>query len=157
LVAGLRTFTVWNTTVPSRDCIIFVRDGLRLETPPDRFTALDVIRGVAHPPDMPGVEHPPGYPAAIIAMSWLVRRWMGGVTTESMALSAQLVSAVSAVLLIIPLFLLTRRLFDRNVALAAVAIFQVLPVYVDVSSDGISDSLWLLTAGWSLWFAVRAI
>jgi hypothetical protein len=157
LVAGLRTFTVWNTTVPSRDCIIFVRDGLRMETPPDGFTTLDVIRGVAHAPDMPGVEHPPGYPAAIIAMSWLVRPLMGGVTTESMALSAQLVSAVSAVLLVVPLFLLTRRLFDRNVALAAVAIFQVLPVYVDVSSDGISDSFWLLTAAWAICFAVRAV
>jgi hypothetical protein len=157
LVAGLRTFTVFNTTVPSRDCIIFVRDGLRMETPPDGYTTLDVISGKAHPPDMPGVEHPPGYPAAIIAVSWAVRPCMGGVTTESMALSAQLVSAVSAVLLIIPLFLLTRRLFDRNVALAAVAMFEVLPVYVDVSSDGISDSFWLLTAAWAIWFAVRAV
>ena len=157
LVAGLRTFTVWHTTVPSRDCIIFVRDGLRMESPPDGFSTLDVIRGVAHPPNMPGVEHPPGYPAAIIAISWLVRPYMGGVTTESMALSAQLVSAVSAVLLVIPLFLLTRRIFDRNIAFAAVVMFEVLPVFVDVSSDGISDSLWLLTSAWALWFAVRAV
>lgn len=156
LVAGLRTFTVLNTTVPSRDCIIFVRDGLRLEAPWDGFTTLDVIRG-KHPPDVPGAEHPPGYPAAIIAMAWVVRPCMGGVSTESMALGAQLVSAVSAVLLVIPLFLLTRRLFDRNVATAAVAMFEVLPVFVDVSSDGISDSLWLLTAAWAIWFAVRAI
>lgn len=156
LVAGLRTFTVLNTSVPSRDCIIFVRDGLRLESPWDGTTTLDVIRG-AHPPDTPGVEHPPGYPAAIILMSWAVRPFTGGVTTEAMALSAQLVSAVSAILLVIPLFLLTRRLFDRNVAVAAVAMFEVLPVYVDVSSDGISDSLWLLTAAWAIWFEVRAV
>jgi hypothetical protein len=158
LVAGLRTFTVLNTTVPSRDCIIFVRDGLRLETPPEAYgSRLAVLRGVPGRDDLPALEHPPGYASAVIAMSWLVRPCMDGVSTESMALSAQLVSAVSAVLLVIPLFLLTRRLFDRNVAIAAVAIFEVLPVYVDVSSDGISDSLWLLTATWALWFAVRAI
>lgn len=158
LVAGLRTFTVLNTTVPSRDCIVFVRDGLRLETPPDSYgSRLAVIRGVPGHPELPAIEHPPGYATAIIAMSWLVRPFMGGVTTEAMALSAQLVSAVSAVLLVFPLLLLTRRVFDRNVAFAAVAMFEVLPVFVDVSSDGISDSLWLLTAAWALWFAVRAI
>jgi 4-amino-4-deoxy-L-arabinose transferase-like glycosyltransferase len=148
LAAGLRTFTVLNTTVPSRDCIVFVRNGLWLESPPDGMSRLDVIRNV---------EHPPGYPSAIIAVSWLVRPFMGGITPESMALSAQLVSAASAILLIFPLFLLTRRLFDRNVAFVAVAMFEVLPAYVDVSSDGISDSFWLLTAAWALWFGVRAI
>jgi hypothetical protein len=147
-VLCLRAFTVANTTAPSRDCIVFVRDGLYLEDPPDGKSRLEVIRSV---------EHPPGYPSAIILMSWLVRPLMGGTTTESMALSAQLVSAISALLLVFPLFFLTRRLFDRNTAFAAVAIFEVLPVFVEVTSDGISDGLFLLTAAWAIWFAVRAL
>jgi hypothetical protein len=152
LAAGLRAFTVANVTVPSRDCIVFIRDGLQLENPdPELFEdRLAVIRGV---------EHPPGYPAAIIAMSWIVRPLMGTSepTPESMALSAQLVSAVAAVLLVFPLFFIARRIFDRNTAFAAVAIVQVLPVFVEVTSDGISDGLFLLTVVTALWFALRAI
>ena len=149
-VAALRTFTVANATMPSRDCVVFVRDGLQLENPPPNQTRVDVIMAA---------EHPPGYPAAIIAMSWIVRPLMGvdQPTVDSMALSAQLVSALSAVLLVIPLFLIARRVFDRNVAFMAVAIFEVLPVFVEVSSDGISDSVYLLTSAWALWFAFRAI
>jgi hypothetical protein len=150
LALSLRAFTIANTTVPSRDCIVFVRDGLQLETPPAGMTRLDVIRKV---------EHPPGYPAAIIAMSWIVRPIMGATapTVESMRISAQLVSLVAGVLLVLPLFLIARRLFDRNVAFAAVAIFIVLPVCVEVTSDGISDSVFLLTAAWAMWFAIRAL
>ena len=149
LALGLRAYTVANVTVPSRDCIVFVRDGLQLESPPSEYESrLAVLRKL---------EHHPGYPVAIVAMSWPVRAMMGETSVASMSLSAQLVSALSAVLLVFPMFLLARRLFDRNVAFASVAIFTVLPVYVDVSSDGISDSLFLLTAAWALWFAARAM
>lgn len=147
LAVGLRAYTVPATTVPSRDCIVFVRDGLQLETPPDGKSRHQVVQEV---------EHPPGYPAAIVAMSWLVRP-ASGPTVETMALSAQLVSALAAVLLVFPMYRLVRHLFDRNTAFAAVALFQVLPVFVEVTSDGISDGLFLLTAAWALWFGVRAL
>jgi hypothetical protein len=149
LALAVRAWTVANTTVPSRDCIVFVRDGLQLENPTVEPTRAEFLRKRA--------EHPPGYPAAIIAMSWIVRPMMGGTTVEAMALSAQLVSLVSGVLLVIPLFLIARRLFDRNVAFAATAIFTVLPVCVEVTSDGISDGLFLLTAAWGLWFGLRTV
>src|SRR5262245_2740980 len=98
LAIGLRAWMVTNTTLVSRDCIKFVRDALHLEEPPaDRTDWLDVVKKS---------EHPPGYPAAILAMSKLVRLCKGGVTVESMALSAQLVSAFAGVLLVIPLYLL---------------------------------------------------
>ena len=78
LALAVRGWTVINTTVPSRDCIVFVRDGLQLEDPTVEPTRVDFLRKKS--------EHPPGYPAAIIAMSWMVRPMMGGTTVESMAL-----------------------------------------------------------------------
>src|SRR5262245_19529306 len=86
-VAALRTFTVANSTMPSRDCSVFVRDALQLESPPGTLDRIDVVKAA---------EHPPGYPAAIVAISWIVRLLMGvsQPTVDSMALSAQLVSAL---------------------------------------------------------------
>jgi len=147
LAIGLRAWMVANTTLVSRDCVKFVRDALHLEEPPAGMDRRDVIKNA---------EHPPGYPAAILAMSKLVRL-RGGVTVETMALSAQLVSAVAGVLLVIPLYLLVRRVFHRNVACSAATLFVSLPVCVEVTSDGISDGLYLLTAVWAMWFAVRAL
>src|SRR5262245_48401216 len=152
LAIGVRAWMIANTTVPSRDCIVFVRYALNLESPPDDLGRINVIRKE---------EHPPGYPAAILGMSWLVRSAWGdpatAISAESMGLSAQLVSAVSGVLLAIPFYLLVRRVFDSNTAFAAVAIYEVLPVFVEVTSDGISDGLFLLTAVCALWFTVRAL
>jgi hypothetical protein len=74
-----------------------------------------------------------------------------------MALSAQVASALAGVLLTIPLYLLTRRILDRNSAFAATAVFGVLPGVVEVSSDGISDGLYWLTMVTALWFGVRAM
>jgi Dolichyl-phosphate-mannose-protein mannosyltransferase len=139
---------VANTTVPSRDCVKFVRDALHLEHPPkNRTDWIDVVKKA---------EHPPAYPAAILAMSKLVRK-AAHPTVEEMALSAQLVSAIAGVLLVVPFYFLSRRVFDRNTATAAVAVFMVLPVGVEVTSDGISDGLFLLTAVSAMWFAVRAL
>jgi 4-amino-4-deoxy-L-arabinose transferase-like glycosyltransferase len=146
---GVRAVMVANTTVVSRDCVKFVRDALHLEQPPAGLTGrLDVIRNA---------EYPPGYPAAILAVSWLVRPLAGGTTVEAMALSAQLASALAGVLLVIPLYALVRRVLDRNAACSAALIFTVLPVCVEVTSDGISDGLFLLTAVTALWFGVRAL
>src|SRR5262245_1614831 len=148
LATGLRVWMVANTTLVSRDCVKFVRDALHIEQPPADMDRADVIRKA---------EHPPGYPAAILAMSKVVRLWKGGVTVETMALSAQLVSATAGVLLVIPLYLLVRRVFERNTACSAAMLFVALPVCVEVTSDGISDGLFLLTAVWAMWFAVRAL
>jgi hypothetical protein len=148
LAVGVRAWTVTNTTLVSRDCVKFVRDALHLEQPPVGSDRLDFIKSA---------EHPPGYPAAILAMSKLVRLRTGGVTVETMALSAQLVSAIAGVLLVFPLYFLISRAFDRNTACSAATLFMALPVCVEVTSDGISDGLFLLTAAWAMWFAVRAL
>jgi len=148
LATGLRAWMVANTTLVSRDCVKFVRDALLLEDPPAGKDRRDVIKGA---------EHPPGYPAAILGMSKLLRVGGRTMSVETMALSAQLVSAVAGVLLVFPLYFLTRRVFDRNTACAAATLFIALPVCVEVTSDGISDGLFLLTAVSALCFAARAL
>jgi hypothetical protein len=152
LAIGLRAYMVANTTLVSRDCVKFVRFALHLERPPPGLNRIDVVRSA---------EHPPGYPVAILAVSKAVRPLAGvpsgEATVESMALSAQLVSALAGVLLAVPFYFLTRRVFDANTACAAGLLFTALPVCVEVTSDGISDGLYLLTAVSALWFAVRAL
>jgi len=149
MAVALRAVVIVNTTLVSRDCIVFVRYALDLEDPPSATGGvLGVIRAN---------EHPPGYPLAILAVSEVVRPFAGGETVPAMALSAQIASAIAGVLLTIPLYLLTRRILDRNSAFAATAVFGVLPGFVEVTSDGISDGLFLLTAVTALWFAVRAM
>lgn len=149
MAVALRIVVIANTTLPSRDCIVFVRYALDLEDPP---STMGSIIGV-----IKANEHPPGYPLAILAASKVVRQFTGGETVPTMALSAQIASALAGVLLTIPLYLLSRRLLDRNSAFAATAVFGVLPGFVEVTSDGISDGLFLLTAVTALWFAVRAL
>ncbi|HEX3147786.1 MAG TPA: glycosyltransferase family 39 protein [Gemmataceae bacterium] len=142
---ALHAFVIGNTTLPSRDCIVFCRYALDLgDPPPAAGSALSVIKGS---------EHPPGYPLAILAVSQII----GNKTVPQMALSAQVASALAGVLLTIPLYYLTRRLFDRNSAFSATAVSGVLPGFVEVTSDGISDGLFWLTAVTALWFGVLAI
>jgi hypothetical protein len=149
MAVALRVVVIANTTLVSRDCIVFVRYALDLEDPP---STMGGVIGV-----IKANEHPPGYPLAILAVSRVVRQFTGGETVPTMALSAQIASALAGVLLTIPLYLLTRRLLDRNSAFAATAVFGVLPGVVEVTSDGISDGLYWLTVVTALWFAVRAM
>jgi hypothetical protein len=149
MAVALRTWVIANTTVPSRDCIVFVRYALHLEEPP---AAAGSFFGV-----IKTAEHPPGYPLAILVVSKVVRPVVGETSPYSMGLSAQIASAVAGVLLTIPLYSLIRRIIDRNAAFAATGVFGVLPGFVEVTSDGISDGLFWLTAVTALWFAVRAL
>src|SRR5207248_230773 len=50
-----------------------------------------------------------------------------------------------------------RMLFGRNVAFAAALLFQVLPVPARITSDGLSEGLYLLTVAGALVLGVRAV
>src|SRR4051812_30748593 len=85
MAIALRAFVIGNTTLPSRDCIVFCRYALDLADPPP---AAGGVLGV-----IKTSEHPPGYPVAILAVSKIVRPIMpGGTTVQAMALSAQIAS-----------------------------------------------------------------
>ncbi|HEY8506594.1 MAG TPA: glycosyltransferase family 39 protein [Gemmataceae bacterium] len=154
LSVGLHAWVIARTEVTARDSIGFARFALHLEHPPqppdvpEPMTRLDVVRQA---------RHPPGYPLLVLLVSQPVRAAAGGVSPGSMVLSAQLASALAAVLLVFPMYFLGRRLFGADVAFLAAGLFQVLPVFATVSSDGLSDSLFLLAAATSLWLGVIAL
>jgi 4-amino-4-deoxy-L-arabinose transferase-like glycosyltransferase len=74
----------------------------------------------------------------------------------AMQLSAQLSSGIAGVLLVIPMFLLGKHLFDRRVGFGGALLFQCLPSGGRVLGDGLSEALFLLLAACALYSAARA-
>ncbi len=144
LAGGLRAWSIRHTEVASRDSIGYIRYVHELETQP-----LDQV--------LRKNQHHPGYPAVLLAVSRPVRHWLGGTTPTAMQLSAQLTSALTGVLLVIPMFYLGRLLFDRSIGFWAAALFQCLPVSSHVMADGLSDPTFLLIAAITLLAAVLAL
>lgn len=145
-----------HTALTARDSLGFARHALCFETPSavpveqgERpKTTIDLIRES---------EHPPGYPLVI----WGTYKVVSLVSTEPVAdralLSAQLANALAAVLLVVPTYLIGRLLFSRNVGFAAALLFQVLPVPARITSDGLTEGVYLLATSTAVFLAVRAI
>jgi hypothetical protein len=145
---SIRLWVVSHSQVAARDSIGFIRYALNLESPTMAASRLEVLKQSLHPP---------GYPVAVLLVSWPVRALSKSTECDAMVRSAQLVSVFSAALLGLPMYFLGRRLFGPVVALLATVLFQVLPVGVQVTSDGLSDGLFLLMAATTLWLGVRAL
>lgn len=146
LSIGIHAAIIAQTHVTARDSIGFMRLARHLDSPPDGMSRWDVIRQA---------EQPPGYSATI----WAVSRLMGdrADSVHAMVLSAQLAAAIVAVLTVVPMYFVGRRLFTRNIATLAVGLFQILPVYAQISSDGLADSLFLFLAAMSVWMGVMGL
>src|SRR5207253_5991880 len=136
----------YRAEVPARDSIGYIRYALEFER--QDLTWADILRK--------NDQHP-GYPLAILAVSYPVRHFLGGITPESMRLSAQLASSLAALLLVIPMFLLGKLLRDRALGFWAALLFQILPVVSHILTDGISDALFLLCCVWSIYFGCRGL
>jgi hypothetical protein len=140
LAGGLRAWQVSQITIPSPDSIAFIQQAWQLEHHPWR----QVLRGA---------DRHPGYPVAVLAASRLVRPLADGPESAVMQRGAQLASALSSVLLVIPMFFLGRELFGRRVAFGACALFQCLPSSSLAFADGLSEATYLLFAAAALWMA----
>jgi 4-amino-4-deoxy-L-arabinose transferase-like glycosyltransferase len=160
VAVAVHAWLVGHTAVTARDGLGFARYALAIQSPHASVipwdttrTAVDVIKSQ---------EHPPGYPAAIWLTAKFVRHLLIKFDTplplsESTLLAAQLVSAIAGVLLVVPIYLLGRMLFSRNVGFAAALLFQVLPVPARITSDGLAEGLYLLVSAAALVFGVRAV
>lgn len=156
LAAGLRWWVVAHAVMPSRDCLTFVRIALHLYDPPK--SRVDPVRQLAGPADvLRETDQAPGYPYAILGTAAALGYDLRTATAEQMIFAAQLVSAVCGVLLTFPLFGVASRAFGPVVGLLAALWVQVLPVFVEVTSDGLSDGPFLLTAVAALWFACNVL
>jgi hypothetical protein len=144
LAVGLRAWQIAHTEVTSRDSIGYIRIAWHLQ----HESWNEVI---------PHAPQHPAYPLAVLAMSVPVRHYIPDDLPLAWQLSAQLASALAGVLLILPMFLLGRELFDRRVAFWASLLIQCLPSSGKVMGDGLSDSLFLLFACSALWLACVAL
>jgi 4-amino-4-deoxy-L-arabinose transferase-like glycosyltransferase len=144
LSTALHAWLITHTTVISRDTIGFVRYARMLERLP--WTEA-----------LPNLEQHPLYPAAVLAASLPLRHFLGDTNVSAFVLASQLVSALGGILLTIPMYYLGRELFDRRVAFWAAALFQCLPVCAQITSDGLSDGLFVLLLATALLLAVRAL
>lgn len=142
VAVGVHVWIIRTTVVPARDGITFAREAYNFTPEPPR-TALDTVREA---------EHPPGYPLAVLAVSALTDRSPAG-----LLLAAQVANALAGVLLVVPSYLLGRMLFGPNVGFAAALLFQVLPVPARVTSDALSEGLYLLVVTTALALAVWAV
>jgi hypothetical protein len=144
LVVAVRAWQIAHTEVASRDSISYVRIAWQLERAPWREV-------------MPASPQHPGYPLAVLAMSLPVRHFFPDDLPRAWQISAQLVSALASLLLLLPMFYLGKELFDRRVAFWACLLFQCLPTSGKVMGDGLSDTLFLLFSCAGLFLATVAL
>jgi hypothetical protein len=141
---GLHLWVIARTEVAARDSIGFIRYALRLETEP--FTKV-----------LKEGEQPPGYPAVVLLVSKPVRAWRGDSSAETMVLSCQLASALMAVLSIVPTVLLGKELDSRQLGWLAATFFLVLPGWLRLTSDGLTEGTFLFWLASALWLGVRGL
>lgn len=143
-----RLWMLTHTAVPSRDTMVFARYALNLDVPP--IDHRDTSRRMSNVQEViRRAEHPPGFPAFALFCYRLMYQTEER-SPERIILATQLASILASLLVILPLYSLAKQLYGPHIAFFLVGIFSVLPVWVEVSANGISDPL-------SLLFAVAAI
>ena len=163
---GLHFWLVAHTKVTARDSLGFARYALDIQSPESsrekvdnaKRSKVDVIREA---------EQPPGYSLTVWITAKFVRKTMQPATSEglfsgtqlaeSTLLAAQIANALAALLLVVPTYLIGRMLFGRSVGFSAALLFQVLPVPARITSDGLSEGVFLLAVATSMMLAVRAV
>jgi hypothetical protein len=149
LAGGVRAWVIWCTEVPARDSIGFIRYALHLERGGKDGGWYNTLNS-QH-------QHP-GYPLCVLGVSLPLRHFTGRENDcELMQFSAQLVSALAGMFLVIPMYYLGKCLLDRRAGFWGALLFQCLPVSGHVLSDAVSDPLFLLLLTTALLFAVLAV
>jgi 4-amino-4-deoxy-L-arabinose transferase-like glycosyltransferase len=97
-----------------------------------------------------GIDHPL-HPLGIVA----AHRLLGGTDPASWQRAALLLCAVSAVLLVIPVYLLALELFGEQAAWLACIVVMVNPIIAYIVVNVLSESTFLLWWTFGLWGAVR--
>ena len=156
VAVGVHAWLVSHTALTARDSLGFARQALCFENPsfapPNEDgrpkNTLDHIRAA---------EHPPGYPLAVWAADAALQHVSGRPAPDRVLFACQVANALAAVLLVVPTYLIGRMLFSRNVGFAAALLFQVLPVPARITSDGLTEGVYLLAASVAILLAVQAV
>lgn len=156
VAVAVHGWLIAHTALTARDSLGFARLALCFETPSAApphengrpKNTLDHIRAA---------EHPPGFPLAVWATDAVLRHLTDKPTPERALLATQLANALAATLLVIPTYLIGRMLFGRNTGFAAALLFQVLPVPAKITSDGLTEGVYLLATASAIVLGVRAV
>jgi hypothetical protein len=156
VAAAVHGWLIAHTALTARDSLGFARLALCFETP------------AAAPPHENGrakntfdhireAEHPPGYPLAVWATSAVLKHISDKPVPERALRATQIASGLAATLLVVPAYLIGRMLFGRNTGFAAALLFQVLPVPAKITSDGLTEGVYLLATTCAIMLSVRAV
>jgi hypothetical protein len=139
----VHTMIIARTLLPAQDGLKFIRIARQFQAEP--WTV--VVRNA---------DVHPLYPALIAAAEPVVA-WLVGHGPEAWRIAAQAVAALAALGLVIPVYYLTRSLFDRRIAFLAVFIAALLPRIAELGHDTLSNSLGLVTMFFALWLGAVAL
>lgn len=116
---------------------------------PDGVRYIDAARQFAEGNFRAGlhIDNMPFYSLLMVAFHYLVQDW---------ALSGQLISLISLVLAVIPLYWLTRGIFDQKAAFWAGLAFILSPMLNGLSIDLFRDPIFLCFVTWSVYFFWRS-
>jgi 4-amino-4-deoxy-L-arabinose transferase-like glycosyltransferase len=137
-VAALMAWLLAHTDVMFADGLRYIRQAQAL----DRGSAGDFLKKA--------VDHPV-YPLGVAA----AHRVLGGDGPEAWQFSAQLASAAAAVLLVLPLYLVSRELLGDAAAAPGCFLFYAVPLTGHVFADTLSESTFLVFWATGLWAALR--
>jgi 4-amino-4-deoxy-L-arabinose transferase-like glycosyltransferase len=131
LAAGaLHGISIARSLLPAQDGLKFIRVARQFQE--DSWPS--VVRET---------DQHPLYPALIAALEPAIRM-LAGPGPDTWRIAAQSVAAIASLAVLLPLYGITRALFDNRIACVSVAIAALLPVPAEVGHDTLSDSLGLL-------------
>ena len=136
---ALHVVAITQTILPAQDGLKFIRIARMFHSQP--WT--DVVRGS---------DTHPLYPALIAVTEPVVARFAGE-GPDAWRLASQLVAVLGSIGLLVPIYCLTRSLFDGRIACMAAALAVLLPRTAELGHDTLSDSTGLMFTFAALWLA----
>ena len=131
LSAVLHGISIARSLLPAQDGLKFIRIARQFQNDP----WADVVRDT---------DQHPLYPALVAVVQPVVKRLVGE-GPDAWRIAAQCIAALASLLILFPLYEITKSLFDDRIACIAVAIYALLPVPAEIGHDTLSDSVGLLT------------
>lgn len=145
LAIALHGVGIARSSLPAQDGLKFIKVARELQT----GSWSDTIRGTDQHPLYPALV------AAVEPLAALLNRGSHG--PDTWRISAQLVAACASILLLIPLYRITKSLFDRRIATLAVAIYALMPLPAGWGRETLADSVGLCALMFSLQLGAQAV
>ena len=143
LAVVLHAVIIAQTLLPAQDGLKLIRIAQEFQTQPWS----DVVRSSdAHPL----------YPA-LVAVTQPVVAVFAGHGPDGWRITAQIVATLAAIGLLVPIYAVTRLLFDHRIACLAAGLAVVLPRAAELGHDTLSDSLGLLATFLALWLGAVSL